>query len=127
MCVITIRRCSSPSHWRRNPPAKDALPPFALLRLPCGLALLPGTRQRLLKLPLSGRLGLCSGFAGGDFSLKRRFAGCLFSGFLGCLLGRFPRHAGLFGGLAFRDAGLSGGDDSSTSLLPLCKFGVSEL
>jgi hypothetical protein len=118
---------SAPSRWRRKPLAKDTLLPVALLCFPCGLALFPGGQQRLLKLPFSGRLCRCSGLAGDKFSLKRRFACCLFSGFLGCLLRGFPRSAGLFGGLAFRDAGLSGGDDSSTSLLTLCKFGISEL
>src|ERR1051326_2183806 len=122
-----IRSCSSPRHWPRETPAKNALLSLALLCLSCGFALFPGTRQRLLKLPVSGRLCLCSGFAGGEFSLKRRFACSLFSGFFGCLLGRFPRAARLFGGPAFRDPGLSGSDDCSTSLLTLCKFGIGEL
>src|SRR5690242_15429040 len=122
-----IRSCSSPRHWPRETPAKNALLSLALLCLSCGFALFPGTRQRLLKLPVSGRLCLCSGLAGGEFSLKRRFPCSLFSGFLGCLLGRFPRAARLFGGPAFRDPGLSGGDDGSTRLLTLCKFGIGEL
>src|ERR1051325_7873037 len=122
-----IRSCSSPCHWPREPPAKSALLSPPLLRLPCGFALFPGTRQRLLKLPVSGRLCLCSGFASGEFSLKRRFPCSLFSGFLGRLLRPFLRSAPLFGGPAFRDPGLSGGDDGPTSLLTSCKFGIGEL